>query len=156
MEVKIRTCVGQEDKLFLFDNFVETRWAEVSYFPWSTTEKMTFLHMQFKTRQAAYRSQFPNLETYILLDKGEKVGHFMMSAGDKNLHLVDVFVIPSHRSKGIGRRVLLSLMEKYESITLQVFYENTHAIRFYKTLGFVLAKEEVPYIKMQWKSRNTA
>jgi len=51
-------------------------------------------------------------------------------------------VLPEHRSKGYGRKILLKAIEaleamKAESIMLQVEAQNSNALNLYKSCGFV-------------------
>ncbi|MET3697094.1 acetyltransferase (GNAT) family protein [Bacillus oleivorans] len=154
MKVEARPYIGSLDESFLFDNYLSFRWDEVSAFSWSLEEKTTFLQMQFHLKQRSYQQQFPNLETFILTVDSEKVGHYMVAKTSSEIRLVDLFIIPAYRSKGIGSFVMKKLMKKAkensQTMTLSVFYQNNQARKLYEKLGFVLEKEEVPYIKMRW------
>jgi ribosomal-protein-alanine N-acetyltransferase len=56
-------------------------------------------------------------------------------------HVVNLAVHPSYRGKGIGRLILLALLEiaqrkGMKRLTLEVRRSNVNAIRFYKRFGF--------------------
>jgi ribosomal-protein-alanine N-acetyltransferase len=56
-------------------------------------------------------------------------------------HITNIAVHPEFRRKGLGRLILLTLMEEaarlgIERMTLEVRVSNTPAIRLYKALGF--------------------
>ena len=73
---------------------------------------------------------------------GEVGGYGIMSFGAGEAHILNVCVRNDLRSGGVGRRLMLFLLERARELHMQdVFLEvrpsNTVAIRLYETLGFV-------------------
>ena len=74
-------------------------------------------------------------------DRGSLVGFAMMEFGDERARLVLMAVRPTHRRRGIGRRLLEWLIESalaagIESVHLELRATNDAARRFYRALGF--------------------
>jgi [ribosomal protein S18]-alanine N-acetyltransferase len=72
---------------------------------------------------------------------GEVAGYGIMSSGAGEAHILNVCVRGDLRSGGVGRRLMLYLLERARELHMQdVFLEvrpsNTIAIRLYETLGF--------------------
>jgi GNAT superfamily N-acetyltransferase len=51
-------------------------------------------------------------------------------------------VVASHRGRGIGRQVLVDLLERHPTMSLSVDLENTVARRLYESLGFLWVADE--------------
>src|SRR3972149_3490279 len=82
-----------------------------------------------------------NVSLLAAFDRGSLVGFAMMEFGDERAHLVLMAVRPTHRRRGIGRRLLEWLVETaltagIESLHLELRATNDAARRFYRALGF--------------------
>lgn len=82
-----------------------------------------------------------NVSLLAACDRGSLVGFAMMEFGDERAHLVLMAVRPTHRRRGIGRRLLEWLVETaltagIESLHLELRATNDAARRFYRALGF--------------------
>jgi len=60
---------------------------------------------------------------------------------DGATHIMDFFVSPKYRGKGLGTSFLKAIQEKYDKLYLNVFARNKEAIKLYKKLGFKIEKE---------------
>jgi len=74
-------------------------------------------------------------------DRGTLAGFAMMEFRDERAHLVLLAVRPTHRRRGIGRRMFEWLLESaltagIESMHLEMRVGNDAARRFYRALGF--------------------
>jgi ribosomal-protein-alanine N-acetyltransferase len=72
---------------------------------------------------------------------GIAIGYGVMSMGAGEAHVLNLCIRPEYRSLGIGRRMLVHLIERARSARMQdVFLEvrpsNITAIRLYQSLGF--------------------
>ena len=72
---------------------------------------------------------------------GPLLGFAIMEFGDERAHLVLLAVRPSHRRRGVGRRMLEWLVESaktagIESVHLELRSGNEAARRFYRQMGF--------------------
>ena len=82
-------------------------------------------------------------ETAVLAacERATLAGFALMEFGDERAHLVLLAVQPSHRRRGIGRRLVDWLLESaytagMASIHLELRASNEAARRFYRALGF--------------------
>jgi len=88
---------------------------------------------------AAIRQRDTNVLTAV--DRTALAGFAMMEYGDERAHLVLLAVRPTHRRRGIGRRLFDWLLESaltagMESVHLELRAGNEAARRFYRALGF--------------------
>lgn len=73
--------------------------------------------------------------------KGDQiVGFSLVHSKPTEAHLADIGVVPAHRGRGLGRRMLVySLMNAardYDTVTLAVDVDNASAYDLYRDLGF--------------------
>lgn len=68
----------------------------------------------------------------------------------RNIYLHQLAVSPKHRKKGIGKVLLQNIMEKFKGkkLSFGVRKFNTHALNFYKKLGFKIVSEHFYFDKM--------
>ena len=76
--------------------------------------------------------------------------NFSTFAGRRGLYLEDLFVLPEHRGRGIGKRLLsqlakLAVERRCARMEWAVLDWNESAIRFYKSLGAVPMDEWTTY-----------
>lgn len=55
-------------------------------------------------------------------------------------HLIDLYIIPEHQGRGLGKHLLARAMERAETLELWTFQENLRARAFYEAHGFVAAE----------------
>ncbi|MFJ6796172.1 GNAT family N-acetyltransferase [Streptomyces sp. NPDC091268] len=72
---------------------------------------------------------------------GERLGHLWLAPGDGGSYVYDVEVAEEHRGRGYGRDLMLlaertALAAGHRTLALQVFAENTPALRLYASLGY--------------------
>lgn len=58
-------------------------------------------------------------------------------------YIAGLFVQAQSRGQGVGGALLDWAKQAFDELTLDVYKENTHAIRFYQRNGFVLVDEHV-------------
>ena len=82
----------------------------------------------------------------------EVVGFSLVHSRPGEAHLADIGVVPGHRGRGLGRRMLMySLMNAardYDAVTLAVDVDNASAYDLYSDLGFDV---EYRIITHAWK-----
>lgn len=70
------------------------------------------------------------------------------------VHLNQLFLLPEHQGRGIGRRCMLLLMEEARQLALplrlQVLKVNPRARTFYERLGFSVCAEAENHHVMEW------
>jgi len=76
----------------------------------------------------------------VVVREGEIVGFSLVHSRPGEVHLADIGIVPAHRGKGIGRRMvkntLMTAAREYDMVTLAVDVDNTFAYELYRDLGF--------------------
>ncbi len=99
-------------------------------------------------------------DSFIVAEKNGEITGYMMNRIEKGLpgfftnkfhrgikgHVVSIAVLPEHRKKGIGKRLMIEgmkAMKEYgaEEIVLEVRITNDSALAMYKSLGFTVVRE---------------
>lgn len=108
------------------------------------------LDQQYDARAAAYAAAWPQRRDRVVQLGDEAVGRVIVGLGPGERRVVDVAVLPAHRSLGIGsaalRTVLAEADEAGEPVTLRVDH-GSPARRLYERLGFsIIAEEAVQHV----------
>jgi len=88
---------------------------------------------------------------------GDIVGFSLVHSRPEEAHLADIGIVPAHRGKGLGRRMVKNILMKaaldHDTVTLAVDVDNTSAYSLYRDMGF-----EVQYriINHAWTHRAQA
>ena len=76
----------------------------------------------------------------VVVRDGEIVGFSLVHSRPGEAHLADIGIVPAHRGKGLGRRMvkysLMKVARDYDTVTLAVDVDNTSAFELYGDLGF--------------------
>ena len=71
---------------------------------------------------------------------GEIVGFSLVHSRPEEAHLADIGIVPAHRGKGLGTRMvkysLMKAARDFDTVTLAVDINNTSAYRLYSDFGF--------------------
>lgn len=91
-----------------------------------------------------------NFYGFKCVEDGEVLGYLHYSTSLDGLDVNSVFVFPMHRKKGVGKTLLLAVLEKAkeikaEKIFLEVREGNAPAIALYQKLGFNVISERKNY-----------
>ena len=100
--------------------------------------------------------EWPIIEVLLAYVGSEVAGYalffhnFSTFAGRRGLYLEDLFVVPEHRGRGIGKRLLthlakLAIERQCRRMEWAVLDWNESAIRFYKSIGAVPMDEWTTY-----------
>lgn len=93
-----------------------------------------------------------NINTYIYLNSinNEFITSYALFENNNKLLLVNVFIIPKYRKKGIGKKIVndaikrVSKQTKYKKLEL---YSYVNTLPFYKSLGFnIISKNNNKYL----------
>jgi ribosomal protein S18 acetylase RimI-like enzyme len=143
------------DAEFLNAVYASTRQEELAPVPWSAADKEAFLRQQFAAQDAYYRQHWPNTEFLVILDGGEPIGRLYVCESADQLIVMDIALLPEHRGRGIGTRLVEALLERAKAhavpVTLHV-EANNPAQRLYARLGFVDVGEEGVYRELEWSA----
>src|SRR4051812_14838351 len=136
--VSLRPATG-DDYEFLARVYASTREAELAPVPWSDEQKRAFLAQQFAAQTSHYAAQYAGASFDVVLVDGDPAGRLIVRRDDAAVHIVDIALLPEHRSRGIGTGLLRSLADEADrrAVALSIYVEiNNPALRLYQRLGF--------------------
>src|SRR5262249_6587612 len=129
------------DLEFLARVYRSTRQDEMNAWGWNAAQQDAFARMQFQARRSSYTASFPEATESIILRGPASAGSMITNRTAKELRLVDIALLPEHRSCGIGGHLISRLVEEAGAakvpLTLSVLRSNP-AIRLYQRLGLKL------------------
>ena len=100
-----------------------------------------------------YQQQFPNAKYEIIMYEGLGIGRLITEIQQEAIRLIDIFIIPEYRGRGICTALLREFQhvaaELRLPIELNVLMGNP-AQRLYERCGFVVTGEVVPHVMMAW------
>jgi ribosomal protein S18 acetylase RimI-like enzyme len=99
----------------------------------------------------------PDIVTLVARERGEPIGFASMRFGDTRAHLILLAVQPAHQRRGIGRRIVLWLLDSARvagitSVHVELRMSNMPAFGFYRSLGFA----ETIHVHGYYRGRETA
>lgn len=149
---------GPGDAEVLYQIYASTREEELAVVPWDAPTKEAFLRMQFAAQDTDYHAKFPNA-CYDLIVAGEQVlGRLYLHRGKKAWELLDIALLPGHRGKGIGTRLLTGLLAEAGAAAkpVQIYVERFNPARhLYDRLGFREIADHGVYLLMRWEATQT-
>lgn len=142
-----------EDDSFLRELYAGTRERELSVVPWPEEQKAAFLQMQFDAQDSYYRTQYPDAKFDIIEIDGVPAGRLYVCAGDGELRVIDVSLLPRYQNRGIGtslmRSILRTAAEIGRVVTIHVEVDSA-ARHLYERLGFAPVEQRGVYLLMRW------
>lgn len=146
--------IREEDRDFLRRLYATTREQEMAVVPWSDAEKAEFLSMQFEAQHKFYRETFTEAEFSLILVGNEPAGRLYVDRRAEEIRLIDIALLPEHRGRGLGGRLMRGLLAEAEavgkSVTIHVERYNP-ALRLYERLGFRPVEDQGIYYLMEWQ-----
>jgi len=140
------------DTEFLAALYASTRASELAPVPWPDDAKRTFVRSQFEAQTRHYDIHYPDAEFLVLERDGRAMGRLILSWGDRDLHVVDISLVPDCCGLGLGSAVLRAVMAQAAgSVSIHVERFNP-ALRLYQRLGFVREDDTGVYYRMRWRS----
>jgi GNAT superfamily N-acetyltransferase len=146
--------IREEDRGFLRRLYATTREQEMAVVPWSDAEKAEFLSLQFEAQHKFYRETFTEAEFSLILVSGEPAGRLYVDRRAEEIRLIDIALLPEHRGRGLGGRLMRGLLAEAEvagkPVTIHVERFNP-ALRLYERLGFRPVEDQGVYYLMEWR-----
>jgi len=99
-------------------------------------------------------------EVFLAYHQKELIGFLHLRSRPRSLYLQGIGVLPAYRRHGIGRRLLahaLSSASRLGSpggLALKVRAGNAEALRFYRSAGFMLERENLSSWRLRWRPAN--
>lgn len=119
-----------------------------------TKPRNKFLRMQFDAQHQHYQTHFPEAEFCIIMVDGRAVGRLYLLRAADEFRIIDITLLPEHRNKGIGSKLLKSILTESvaasKPVRLHVERFN-RALQLYRRLGFSVVDEGDIYFLMERK-----
>lgn len=145
--------VTPEDEAFLYKVYASTRAQEMAMVPWTEAQKEAFLTMQFSAQQTHYRNYYPDANHEIILVGAQAVGRLYVARRERDIHILDITILPEHRNQGIGTPLIKDLMAEAARAgkALNIHVENYNpSHRLFERLGFLKVEEDGINDLMEW------
>jgi GNAT superfamily N-acetyltransferase len=143
---------GDEDTAFFAALYASTREEELAVTPMTRAQKDAFLAQQFAAQTAHYARVRAGAAFSVVLVDGERAGRLIVDEqGDGEIGIVDVSLLPAHRGRGIGSRLLAPVLERADALgrPVAIHVERLNpARRLYERLGFGVAGGDGVYDKL--------
>jgi ribosomal protein S18 acetylase RimI-like enzyme len=152
-EIALRPA-GPDDAEVLYRIYASTREAELGAVPWDAATKEAFLRMQFAAQDTDYHAHYPSASYDLIVSGAEVLGRLYVHRGHTALHVIDIALLPEHRGKGIGTRLLTELLAEAAAAArlVQIYVERFNPVRrLYDRLGFRQIADQGVYLLLEWK-----
>jgi ribosomal protein S18 acetylase RimI-like enzyme len=152
-ELGLRRALPDDAEL-LYRIYASTREEELAVVPWDASVKEAFLRMQFAAQDSYYRATYLGT-SYDLIVRGDEVlGRLYVYRDEAAWLVLDVALLPEHRGKGLGTRLLRQVQTEAAAtgkpVRMHVEQFNP-AKRLYERLGFRQIADEGVYLLLEWK-----
>jgi len=145
---------ADDDRPFLRDLYASTREDEMRLVDWTKEQKDEFLTQQFTAQHDYYHQQLPEAEFLVVEQRGKAVGRIYLDRRETELRLVDIALIPEMRNQGLGKALLLDLLDEARAVDLPVSIhveQHNPAMRLYLRLGFRPIEDKGVYQLLEWR-----
>jgi ribosomal protein S18 acetylase RimI-like enzyme len=143
------------DAPLLFRIYASTRAEEFAQVDWSGAQKDVFLRQQFEAQTKHYGAHFADARFNVIECDGEDAGRLIVWRGQDEMRLVDIALLSGFRGRGIGERLVRSILEEAAELGLPVrihVERSNPAHRLYARLGFVPIGEQGLYFLLEWRA----
>lgn len=102
-----------------------------------------------------HEKRFSSQDFQVIQESGVDVGILAVVRMPECIKVNQLFLLPEHQNRNIGRECMLRLMEEAKRkklpIWLRVLKVNTRAENFYHRLGFQRIGDSKNHVEMEWK-----
>lgn len=144
------------DERALLAIYSSTREEELRPVPWTDEQKALFLKSQYEAQHKHYFAHYGHAEYLALEQAGAMIGRYYLDRSDRDLHVLDIALLPEYRGCGIGTAILSQLVQEAKAggrgIVLYVEHENP-ARRLYARLGFKFVEDAGVYARLAWREK---
>jgi N-acetylglutamate synthase-like GNAT family acetyltransferase len=145
---------GPADDGFLLELYAQTRAGERMLSGMDALQWELFLQMQFRLRQASYRTTYPMaVDEIICVGSGVAMGRVLTYRAADGMYLVDIAIVREKQRQGFGTQVIQDLQhecaEQGWEMRLQVL-KGSPAEDLYQRLGFRATSEDQLRRQMVW------
>jgi len=142
-----------EDRPFLFRVYASTRREELLPLGWDDEATRAFLWAQFEHEDRDWMLHQPGAECMVVLRDGSPVGRLYLARSPQEIRVMDLTLLPEHRGRGIGRRLLGALLDEARSTRRTVRMNVGRAspmVELCRKLGFLPAATRGGQWLMEW------
>jgi ribosomal protein S18 acetylase RimI-like enzyme len=140
--------VRADDEEFLYRVYASTRAEELEAVAWDDDSKDAFLRAQFAAQDRWYHEHYTRTSYELVVVDGEPAGRLYLHRGDTEIRIVDIALLPEHRGKGVGTRLLRDVIAEGKRVTIHVERMNP-ALRLYERLGFSVLEDKGVYLLLE-------
>jgi RimJ/RimL family protein N-acetyltransferase len=147
--------IGEEDEGFLREVYACTRAQELAQVPWSDEQREAFLRMQFDAQHSHYHAQFPEADYKIILHDSGPIGRLYVHRTSEGIRILDITLLPVHRSQGLGHSVIKELMDEGARLDkpVSIWVEHFNPSRaLFDRLGFSQVQDDGYSLLLEWSS----
>jgi len=156
-----RACTGavtlrpatDADRDHLLAVYASSREEELDQVPWPPGVRDAFVEQQFAAQDHEYHRHNPDGSFDVIEVDGVAAGRLYVDRRPGDLRIVDIALLPTHRGRGIGTRLVRGLQQAaaHEGRIVSIHVElSNRAAALYERLGFVLAEDLGVYRRMEW------
>jgi ribosomal protein S18 acetylase RimI-like enzyme len=142
------------DEPLLYETFASTRTEVMALTGWNADQQEAFLRMQYDAQRRSYLMQIPDAEYWVIHKDEVAAGRLIVHRTAKEIHVVDISLLPQFRNLGIGSALMTAMMKEAtpdgKAVCLHVERFNP-ALRWYQRLGFGVVNRGPIYLEMVWR-----
>jgi ribosomal protein S18 acetylase RimI-like enzyme len=152
-EIAFRIAL-EGDYDFLVALYGSTRQEELALTQWDADQREAFVRSQFAAQRSHYRKRRPAGREELILVDGESAGRLYSDLSGDTDHLLDLCLLPEWRGRGIGGRVLNSMLAEAaargQRVTIYVESFN-RSLAFFERHGFTRSAENGVHYLLEWR-----
>lgn len=141
------------DEAFLERLYASTRERDTAAWGWPAETLAEFLRLQSRAQRLDLRRRFPRSAESVVEIGGAPAGRIWVDRAGETIELLDLSLLPEHRGRGLGGRLLADLLAEAEAagkpVRLRVETSNP-ARRLYERSGFAWLGDDGVYGTMRW------
>ena len=121
---------------------------------WPDRVRRPFLDQQFHFQTTHYARAHPSADWLLVVKDDDAIGRMILDRAEEEWCLVDIALLPPWRGKGIGSKLLLSVLADAARMHARVRLTvdaNNRAQRLYARLGFAIDNDGFPNVGMVWR-----
>lgn len=146
--------VRPEDDRFLREVYAETRAEELNHTGLDADQRRAFIDMQFNAQKADYLRRFPEADYDVIEYEGRPIGRLYVARSDQEIRILDITVLPTVRSRGIGTHLLKRLQSDAipKTLPVRIFVENaSRSVGLFAHLGFSCIDRQDLVSLFEWR-----
>ena len=151
--IGVRPTVAADSDLLL-EIFAASR-ADFAFLPLPPDAKNQLIAQQHRAQLSHYAAAYPGAQYLVVEADGAPVGELIVWQNASQLRIVDIALLPAHRSRGIGTVLIRRLQDQARladlRLQLAVWASNDAAVHFYRQLGFEQTSDDAGYLDLTWQ-----